>query len=126
MEGITLVLEDNKERMKTFKLYCHNLKHVETSKDCIDIIKSGKNIKELWLDHDLGNETYVNSQREDCGMEVVRFLLKENRIGQIEKIYVHSHNVYANRIMAEDLSNAGYNSTLFPFSSLYKKVREQE
>lgn len=121
---MVLVLEDNAYRMKTFRAYCPGLKHVEKASDCIEIIKSGKPIKELWLDHDLGNETYVNSGREDCGMEVVRFLQQNNYIGNIENIYVHSHNVYANRIMAEDLVTAGYNAVLFPFGKLYSQMQE--
>lgn len=121
---MVLVLEDNAYRMKTFRAYCPGLTHVEKAIDCINLIKSGKQIKELWLDHDLGNETYVDSGREDCGMEVVRFLQQNNYIGSIENIYVHSHNVYANRIMAEDLVKAGYNAVLFPFGKLYSQVKD--
>jgi hypothetical protein len=113
-----LVLEDTKERMRYFKMYCPSLVHEETAKGCIEKLTEAEEIQELWLDHDLGNETYVDSSREDCGMEVVRFLQKNDLKHKIKTIYVHSHNKYANIPMNTALQDAGYNSILHPFYKL--------
>lgn len=113
-----LVLEDTPERMRYFKMYCPSLVHEETAKGCIEKLKEAEYIHELWLDHDLGGEMYVDSKREDCGMEVVRFLEQNNLQQKIKNIYVHSHNNYENLRMHTALSNAGYSSMLYPFYKL--------
>jgi len=63
------------------------------------------------LDHDLGGETFVDSGREDTGMEVVRWLC-QNQDSQDGLIFVrvHSHNAPAAHRMVFDLKRAGYSS----------------
>lgn len=74
---------------------------------------------EVHLDHDLGGETFVNSAREDCGMEVVRFIesLNETELKTFErcKFIVHTYNYPAGRNMASRLQSAGLNVTYVPF-----------
>ena len=51
---------------------------------------------EVHLDHDLGGEVYVDVGRDDCGMEVVRWLAREPRRHlRKARFTVHSHNMAA-------------------------------
>ena len=74
------------------------------------------------LDHDLGGEEYVNTKREDCGMEVVRYLEKMSRDKpeefeklQAAKFVVHSWNSHAGPIMVERLLAIGLDVEYKPF-----------
>ena len=74
------------------------------------------------LDHDLGGEEYVNTKREDCGMEVVRYLEKMSRDKpeEFEKLKqarftVHSWNTHAAPIMVDRLSKIGLDVDYVPF-----------
>ncbi len=112
-----LFLDDDARRLKTFKRYYPNAVWVQTARECI------KRIYQPWdiisLDHDLGGETYVDSQRNDCGMEVVRYILR-NRPSSLAKtrFIIHSRNQCAAVLMAEALSSAGYHCEWEPFSNL--------
>jgi hypothetical protein len=79
-------------------------------------------LKFVFLDHDLGGETYVNTKREDCGMEVVRYLenlsVKEPiEFNQFEniKFIIHSWNITAGAKMMERLKTIGLNVDFKPF-----------
>ena len=51
-----------------------------TAKEAIITLQDYKDsLTAVMLDHDLEGESFVNSKREDCGMEVVRFLEKMNK-----------------------------------------------
>ena len=100
-----LFLDDSEERIKTFKEYCPHAHIVTTAHECIRAIDS-QHWDFVYLDHDLGGETYVDSGREDCGFEVVRHILKTKP--SIKRIIVHSHNTPAAQRMADALTCAGY------------------
>lgn len=58
------------------------------------------------LDHDLGDELFVDSSRTDCGMEVVRWIVANKpKVGQF---WVHSLNGKAAHEMVAQLRAAGY------------------
>lgn len=59
------------------------------------------------LDHDLNHESFVDSNRKDCGMEVVRWIAACKPT--IPKIVVHSANGEAASRMVEALATSGYN-----------------
>ena len=67
----------------------------------------------VFLDHDLGGEQMVNSNREDCGMEVVRWIVENQP--SIDNILVHSWNSPAGKEMVAKLKDAGYNAEYKPF-----------
>lgn len=117
-----LVLEDSEERHKYFYKYCKDSKILESAKTCIDMIRESEKINELWLDHDLGGLTYVDSNLEECGMEVVRFLSLNDYSKNINKVFIHSMNGTANRVMFEDLKKHGYNAILYPFHILRANI----
>ena len=66
------------------------------------------------LDHDLGGESFVDSDREDCGMEVVRWI--ESHLPVIGKIIIHSSNPEASYQMFWRLRAAGYSVVRERFS----------
>jgi len=92
-----------------------NIVWTKTAQDTILVIQDelyGASV--LSLDHDLGNEVFVDSDRPDCGYEVVRWLI-ENPQPQIKLIFVHSWNIPAAKRMTEDLGEAGYYTIMKPF-----------
>jgi len=59
---------------------------VATAKECIKMLSNEGPWDVVSLDHDLCFEEFVDPNRDDCGMEVVRWL--ERRADYMEKIYV--------------------------------------
>jgi hypothetical protein len=87
-----LFLDDNEERGVRFLAAFPAARWVQTAEQAIEHIKTGKYVT-LFLDHDLGGEAYVDSMREDCGMEVVRWM-EANR-PPVSEVVIHSHNPVA-------------------------------
>lgn len=117
-----IFLDDNHQRWYSFKDKVSNAVRAETADECIRLIRDSIKIDWLFLDHDLGGEAYVNSAREDCGMEVVRFLCKDNLTKTISNIVVHSHNTVAALEMYNKLKDAGYNVKLVPFYNMIEAL----
>jgi len=90
---------------------------VETAEDAIQFLKDyKKDLVKVYLDHDLGGQQFVHSQREDCGMEVVRWLEKQDSLDYKEcQFVVHSWNIEAAKVMTDRLLKVGYNVTQTPF-----------
>lgn len=78
-------------------------------------------LEQVYLDHDLGGDIYVNIKREDCGMEVVRHLEKwANEPENFEPFLninftVHTWNEYAGNKMTERMSKLGLKVKYIPF-----------
>ncbi len=89
----------------------------KTAAEAIDVLENySARLNLVYLDHDLGAETYVHSGREDCGMEVVRFLEKQPRERYKDcQMIVHSWNIPAGVKMTERLRAKGYYVTQKPF-----------
>lgn len=88
-----------------------------TAEETISILKDYE-LEEAHLDHDLGGEHYVNSAREDCGMEVVRWI--ERSTDQQEKLkkthfIIHSWNIPAAIQMEKRLKALGFKVSRIPF-----------
>lgn len=79
----------------------------------------------ICLDHDLGGKTFVDSDNEDCGMEVVRYLVSRRTTPPAKQIIVHSWNAPAADRMVSDLRNAGYEVAHEPFAmGLWARLKE--
>jgi CheY-like chemotaxis protein len=78
---------------------------VETAHECIEQLAS-QTFDLVLLDHDLGGETYVDSNRVDCGMEVVRWLVDNG--GEHGAFIVHTMNSVAAAAMYMELDQLGY------------------
>lgn len=74
------------------------------------IAELSKDPAKVWdvvmLDHDLGGQVMVESGREDCGMEVVRWMVVNKP--QVETCLIHSFNAAAAHEMDRKLYEAGY------------------
>jgi len=109
-----LFLDDNEDRWIHFKNVVDYdvAQWAQTAKECIHWLQKEK-YDQVCLDHDLGGEVFVDSDREDTGMEVVRWIVANKP--QIDEIYVHTHNQPAGIRMATSLREAGYSVTYVPF-----------
>ena len=119
-----LFLDDDHERVDIFLQICPTATVVETARDCIARIANHE-----WdlvcLDHDLGGGVFCDSNREDCGMEVVRWLVRNAKLRELDEKFaakfhidlflVHSHNYYKSHIMVSDLQKAGYKALELAF-----------
>lgn len=96
---------------------------VETAQACIDKLARHDLYSQIWLDHDLGGEVYVNEANKNTGSEVVRYILKEKLPIKCD-IIVHSMNDVAANNMVSALQKAGYSAIYMPFS-LAKKIWDE-
>lgn len=87
-----------------------NVFWTQTVEETIDILKNyAERLFSVHLDHDLGGDHYVHSAREDCGMEVVRWLEKQDpKKFEGCTFVLHSWNIPASIKMTERLKKAGY------------------
>src|SRR5262249_17422684 len=110
-----LFLDDDPHRAETFLAWYPMAVWVQTSEQCIAHLAHAWH--EVHLDHDLGGEVYVDPERSDCGMEVVRWLSAELREPLREtRFVIHSHNVEAARAMVQGLRQTGYDARYRPFA----------
>jgi ActR/RegA family two-component response regulator len=107
-----LFLDDDQRRKRTFRSNFPSAKIVSTASETIHQLMTDE-YNVVFLDHDLGGEVYVDSDREDTGMEVVRWIA-DNR-PNIEKVFIHSCNKDAAAKMHSSLRQAEYDSSLMPF-----------
>jgi hypothetical protein len=71
---------------------------------------------EIHLDHDLEGETLVDMNRQDSGMEVIRWLCNEPRPHlQQTAFFVHTHNFVAGLLMVLQMHERGYKAEFRPF-----------
>lgn len=93
-----LILEDDAERCKHFSraLIGHEVDITEFSKEAIKLL-SNKNYDILFLDHDLGGKTYVDSG-DGTGYEVAKWL-SHNTGRKPKEIYLHSLNEWGRKNM---------------------------
>jgi len=98
----------------------------QTAEEAIKTLEDYRTVLELvMLDHDLGGEEFVNSKREDCGMEIIRFLEKYSHQEPEKfetfidiKFIIHSWNKPAGLIMGERLQKLGIKYVKYqPFGS---------
>src|SRR4051812_41221725 len=70
-----LFLDDDPGRAAIFLAAVPHAVWVSTVEECLPRLE--EEWDEVHLDHDLGGETFVDCGRDDCGMEVVRWLCLE-------------------------------------------------
>lgn len=125
---LNIFLDDSPDRTRKFRSIVPSAHCVEKAIHVIALLHAAEQKKEivdwLFLDHDLGGETWVDSSRADCGMEVVRYLCREAEAFKplVKRIVVHSHNVSAADEMEAKLKDAGYRVLRVPFITLMKTL----
>jgi hypothetical protein len=109
-----LFLDDDPDRASAFLEKCPDAVWVQTVPECV--AQLAQRWDEIHLDHDLGGEVFVSSDREDCGMEVVRWLAKEPRRHlRRARFTVHSHNMGAAFEMVMRIQRLGFRVEARPF-----------
>jgi hypothetical protein len=87
---------------------------VQTVQECLSRIV--ENWDEVHLDHDLGGKTFVDTNENDCGMEVIRWLCGQPRDHLRQTLfYVHTHNSLAGLLMVLQMRSSGYKAEFRPF-----------
>jgi hypothetical protein len=110
--GPLLFMDDSPDRAATFLANFPEARWVQTAAECIDALKSQR-WDMVFLDHDLGGESMVSPEREDCGMEVVRYMMAHPV--NVRSVIVHSWNTPAAKRMVDDLRRRNYNARYSPF-----------
>jgi hypothetical protein len=111
-----LFLDDDPTRAEAFLADYPDAVWVPTVEECLN--RLAETWDEVHLDHDLGGETFVDVSREDCGMEVVRWLCLEPRPHLLPtKFYIHSHNPRASDLMVMQMYAAGFRVEARPFGA---------
>jgi hypothetical protein len=115
-ERRVLFLDDDPLRAEAFLAENPQAVWVQTVADCI--ARLAEPWDEVHLDHDLGGEQFVDLTRDDCGMEVVRWLCLEPRPHlRATRFQVHSHNPSAATMMGMHLMANGFAVELRPFGA---------
>lgn len=90
---IVLVLEDDPERIKQFKKrLIGNTFQIVSDADAAILALTYNKWDVLFLDHDLGGETYVPSSNANTGYQVAKFLHDNPKYKPSEAIIIHSLN----------------------------------
>ena len=111
-----LFLDDDPARAEVFLAGSPHAVWVQTAADCI--ARLSEPWAEVHLDHDLGGEHFVDTSRDDCGMEVVRWICARPRPHlRPTKFFVHSHNVNAAMVMAMQMMVNGFSVEVRPFGA---------
>jgi hypothetical protein len=87
---------------------------VQTVEECLGRLAEAWD--EVHLDHDLGGQVFVDTNKTDCGMEVIRWLCKERRDHlSATRFFVHTHNSLAGILMVLQMQSSGYRTEFRPF-----------
>ena len=124
--GRLLFLDDDPQRAIVFLSRHPDATWVLTAKECIARLAEGWD--QVHLDHDLGGEVFVDPLREDCGMEVVRWLCTSEQKQLRETWFIiHSHNCEAASDMVRHLRESGYHAEYRPFGvELLDRLQEPQ
>jgi hypothetical protein len=109
-----LFLDDDPVRAESFLSENPQAIWVQTVEECL--ARLGETWDEVHLDHDLGGEVFVDMNKTDCGMEVIRWLCKERRDHlNSTRFFVHTHNSVAGLLMVLQMQSTGYHAEFRPF-----------
>ena len=115
-----LFLDDDVIRTKRFKSIIPSAQTALTAEECINKLKTEEEWDIVFLDHDLGNEIFVDSKRPDTGMEVVRWICENEPF--VRQIIVHSLNFPGAKNMVDTLTEMRYNTIHTPFYILIENL----
>jgi hypothetical protein len=111
-----LFLDDDPMRAIAFHGLHPRAVWVQTAAACIARLE--EEWDEVHLDHDLGGEHFVDYQRDDCGMEVVRWICGAPRPHlRATRFTVHSHNPTGAIMMVATMQSNGYLVEHRPFGA---------
>jgi hypothetical protein len=124
------ILEDSPVRKKTWlREYCPRMgldaMLIPFAKEFISFLAANKkDIKKVYLDHDLHNVNHLPKSITGSGGDVVDWLEKHSDDKELKAIEytVHSMNTRKGDKMAKKLKEAGYNVRRIPYCILMLKV----
>jgi hypothetical protein len=120
-----LFLDDDPTRAAVFLRENPEAVWVETVEACLTRLT--ERWDEVHLDHDLGGKTHVDTNQDDCGMEVIRWLCKEPRTHLRDTLFlVHTHNSAAGLLMVLQLRASAYKAELRPFGLNLARMRDHD
>ena len=98
-----LILEDSGERTKWFSdwFVAEEVIITNNAKVAIALLHSVE-FDMVFLDHDLGGQTFIDSDDENCGYQVTKAL--PSTINRSTHVVIHSHNNAAAKRMVNSLS----------------------
>lgn len=116
-----LFLDDDPERTKGFKRHCPSATCVETASAMIELLAKAKADDEfvdvLFLDHDLGGQTYVDPKTNpNTGTAVVEWIVANRP--KIGYIVIHTLNHSESMRMGYAIGQADYRGMRCPFINL--------
>ena len=117
-----IFLDDDRNRINHFRSKVPSVMVARTAKKCIELLSKTEECGILFLDHDLGGEVYTDSHSQNCGMEVVRWIEKNEPC--IRQIIVHSHNHYAAQDMVTRLKLKKYKVDYVPYIKLIQNLED--
>lgn len=107
-----LFLDDAPERRSRFISLVPHGECVETAKQCVTRL-AAQAWDVVFLDHDLGSETYAPTTRGNSGSGVVRWVVANKP--SVRWFAVHSLNTVAAQQMVADLRDADYLADYVPW-----------
>ncbi len=109
-----LFLDDDPKRAERFLREVPAAVWVKSVAECLPRLVEAWD--EIHLDHDLEGKRLVDMNRDDTGMEVIRWLCKEPRphLSQT-RFFVHTHNFVAGLLMVLQMHDSGYAAEFRPF-----------
>ena len=112
-----LFLDDDPRRASAFLEQHPGAVWVSTAEQCLARLIEPWD--EVHLDHDLGGELFVDHERDDCGMAVVRWICREPRAHlQATRFFVHTRNANAACMMVLHLQAMGFDVQARPFEDV--------
>jgi DNA-binding NarL/FixJ family response regulator len=115
-----LFLDDCPQRTKKFKRLLPMAVTCETAQECIDLLPT-EDWDYVFLDHDLGGETYQSSDEFNTGMQVVRYIVDNPQ--NVQHFVVHSLNYGAALNMVSLLREREYIATKCSFLEIENFIR---
>lgn len=108
------ILEDNENRIKTFKQnLIGNELFIASDVEIAKVMLKFNQVDFIFLDHDLGGDTMVNSNFPNTGYQLARWI-KENNI-TYKRLIVHS----LNSVGALNIKSIIPEADLIPFYKLF-------
>jgi hypothetical protein len=113
-----LILEDNPTRQEKFKTLFKNQDYLIVD-NILDAMRACKcnDFKVMLLDHDLGNQIWVDSNEANTGYSFVKWLIG-NQLQKDSLIYIHSMNPIGANLMLNLLLDNGYGGIWIPYHQL--------
>ena len=101
-----LIVEDDSERISTFMTLFkdHDVMAVNTARAAKDLVEKIK-FDVIFLDHDLGNKVFVDSNDANTGMQVAKYI--EGTCNMDSRFIVHSWNPEGARNIESYLKSMG-------------------